>query len=49
MGGGIVELPTVVTLGGFDGAAKLRGNKGKKIDNVEKVSDLMRKGKVHTK
>jgi hypothetical protein len=29
--GGIVELTTVVTLDSFDGAAKLRGNKGEKI------------------
>jgi hypothetical protein len=40
---------TVVTLDGFDGAPKLCGNKGKKFDNVGKVSDLMRKGKVYTK
>jgi hypothetical protein len=45
--GGIVELTIVVTLDDFDGATKLRGNKGKKIDNVGKVSDLTRKGKVH--
>jgi hypothetical protein len=31
MGGGIVELTTIVTLEGFDGVAKLHGNKGKKI------------------
>jgi hypothetical protein len=48
-GGGIVELTTVVTLDDFDGAAKLRGNKAEKLDNVRKVSDLTRKGKVHTK
>jgi hypothetical protein len=30
-GRGIVELMTVVTLDGFDGAAKQCGNKGKKI------------------
>jgi hypothetical protein len=40
---------TVVTLNDFDGAAKLRGNKAEKLDNVRKVSDLTRKGKVHTK
>jgi hypothetical protein len=39
----------VVTLDGFDGAAKLHESKGKKIDNVGKVSDLTCKGKVHTK
>jgi hypothetical protein len=48
-GGDIVELTTVVTLDDFDGAAKLRGNKGEKIDNVEKVSDLTCKGKVYSK
>jgi hypothetical protein len=30
MRGGIVELTNVVTLDGFNGAAKLRENKGKK-------------------
>jgi hypothetical protein len=49
MGGGIVELTTVVTLDGFDGAAKLREKKGENFDNVGKVSDLMHKEKVHTK
>jgi hypothetical protein len=49
MGGGIVELTTVVTLDDFDGAAKLRGNKCEFFDNVVKVSDLMHKGKFHTK
>jgi hypothetical protein len=49
MGGCIIELMTIVTLDGFDGAAKLRENKGKKIDNVGKVSDLAHKGNVHTK
>jgi hypothetical protein len=48
-GGGIVELTTIVTLDGFDGATKLCENKGKKADNVGKVSDLARKGKVRTK
>jgi hypothetical protein len=28
MGGGIVELMTIVTLDDFDGVAKLHGNKG---------------------
>jgi hypothetical protein len=40
---------TIVTLDGFDGVAKLCENKGKKFDNVGKVSDLTYKGKVHTK
>jgi hypothetical protein len=47
MRGGIIELTTIVTLNDFDGVAKLRGNKCEKIDNVGKVSDLTRKGKVH--
>jgi hypothetical protein len=40
---------TIVTLDGFDGAAKLRGNKCEFFDNVGKVSDLTCKGKVHKK
>jgi hypothetical protein len=48
-GGGIIELMTVVTLDNLDGVAKLHGNKGKKIDNVGKVSDFTLKGKVHIK
>jgi hypothetical protein len=47
--GGVVELPVIVAMGNFDGAAKLCGDKGKKINKVEKVSDLTRKGKVQTK
>jgi hypothetical protein len=47
--GGVVELTAVVTLDDFDGAAKLRGNKGEKLHNVRKVSDFTRKGEVHTK
>jgi hypothetical protein len=35
-GGGIVEFMTVVTLDGFDGASKLRGNKDKKIWQCER-------------
>jgi hypothetical protein len=31
VGGGIVELMTIVTLDDFDGAAKLRGNRDEKI------------------
>jgi hypothetical protein len=31
IGGGIVELTTIVTLDVFDSAAKLRGNKDEKI------------------
>jgi hypothetical protein len=48
-GGSIVELTVVVTLDDFDGAAKLRVNKGEKIDNVGKVSYFTHKEKVHTK
>jgi hypothetical protein len=47
--GSIVELTTVVTLDGFDGATKLRVNKDGFFDNVEKVLDFTCKGKVHTK
>jgi hypothetical protein len=47
--GDIIELTVIVTLDGFHGAAKLCGDIGKKCDRVEKVSDLMRNGKVHTK
>jgi hypothetical protein len=39
----------VVTLDNFDSATKLRENKDDFFDNVGKVSDVMRKGKVHTK
>jgi hypothetical protein len=49
VGGGVVTLMAVVTLDGFDGAAKLRENKGKKLDKVGKVLDFTRKRKVHTK
>jgi hypothetical protein len=47
--GGVVELTTVVALNNFDGASKLCGDKGEKIDKVEKASDLTHKGKVYTK
>jgi hypothetical protein len=47
--GCIIELTTIITLDDFDGAAKLCEDISKKIDKVEKVSDLTRKGKVHTK
>jgi hypothetical protein len=47
--GGVVKLPTIVTLDSFDGEVKLCGDKGKKINKMEKVSDLTGKGKVHTK
>jgi hypothetical protein len=41
--GGVIELTTIVALDCCDGAAKLCG------DISEKMSDLTRKGKVHTK
>jgi hypothetical protein len=47
--GGVIKLTVIVALDGFDSAAKLCGNISKKIDKVEKVSDLTSKGKVHTK
>jgi hypothetical protein len=47
--GGVIELTTIITLDDFDGAAKLCGDISKKCDKVEKVLDLMRKGKVYTK
>jgi hypothetical protein len=46
---GIIKLTAIVTLDGFDGAAKLCGDIGDNIDKVEKVSDLTCKGKDHTK
>jgi hypothetical protein len=49
MRGDIIELTAIVALDGFDGAAKLCGGISEKIDKVEKVLDLMRKGKVHIK
>jgi hypothetical protein len=47
--GGVVELTTIVALDDFDGATKLCGDISEKIDKVKKLSDLTRKGKVHTK
>jgi hypothetical protein len=49
MGGGVVELMGLVTLDDFNGAAKLCGNKGGKMEKVGKASDFTHKGKVHTK
>jgi hypothetical protein len=46
---GVIELTVIVALDGFDGAAKLCGDISEKCNKVEKVSDLTRKGKVHTK
>jgi hypothetical protein len=39
----------IVALNSSNGVAKLCGDKGKKIDKVEKVSDLTHQGKVHIK
>jgi hypothetical protein len=47
--GGVIELMAIIALDDFDGAAKLCGDIDKKCDKVEKVSNLMRKGKIHTK
>jgi hypothetical protein len=47
--GGVIELTTIVALDDFDGATKLCGDRSEKIDKVEKVSDLMCKGKIHIK
>jgi hypothetical protein len=45
---GVIELTAIVALDGFDNAAKLCGNISDFFYNVEKVSDLTCKGKVHT-
>jgi hypothetical protein len=47
--GGVIKLTAIVALDGFDGVAKLCGDISEKNLTVEKVSDLTRKGKVHTK
>jgi hypothetical protein len=47
--GGIIKLTVIVALDAFDGAAKLCEDISKKFDKVENVSELMGKGKVHTK
>jgi hypothetical protein len=39
----------IVALDDFDGATKLCGDISEKLDKVEKVLDLTRKEKVHTK
>jgi hypothetical protein len=45
--GGIVELIVITTLNSFDGAVKLCGDKGEKIDKAEKVSDLTQRKSPH--
>jgi hypothetical protein len=47
--GGVIELTTIVALDSFVGVAKLCEDISDFFDKVEKVSDLMRKEKVHTK
>jgi hypothetical protein len=47
--GGLVKLMAIVALDDFDGATKLCGDISEKLDKVEKVLDLTRKEKVHTK
>jgi hypothetical protein len=47
--GGVIELTTIAALDDFDGVAKLCEDISDFFDKVEKVSDLTRKEKVHTK
>jgi hypothetical protein len=47
-GGGVIELPTIVTLNGLNGEAELSGHPVVEVVEGEKASDLARKGKVHT-
>jgi hypothetical protein len=47
-GGGVIELPTIITLNGLNGEAELSGHPSKKWRRAGKASDLARKGKVHT-
>ena len=35
MGGGVVELPSIVTLDGLNGEAELRGHPGKEVEGGE--------------
>ena len=45
-GGGVIELTPVVTLDGLNSEAELSGHPSKEVEEVGKVSDLARKGKV---
>ena len=45
-GGGVIELPPVVTLDGLNGESELSGHPGKEVEEGGNVSDLARKGKV---
>jgi hypothetical protein len=47
--GGVIKLTTIVALDDFDGAAQTVWRHKHFFDKMEKVSDLTRKGKVHTK
>jgi hypothetical protein len=48
MGGGVIELTTVVTLNDFNGEAELSGHPGEEVTEGGEVSDLARNGNVHT-
>jgi hypothetical protein len=43
------NFTAIVTMDGFDGVAKLCGDKGEKSDKVRNVLDFACKGKLHTK
>ena len=44
---GVIKLPAIVTLKALHIGVKLCAHIGKEIRQVEKVSDLSRRGKVH--
>jgi hypothetical protein len=46
---GVIKFTVIVALDGFYGMTKLCGDISENFGKVEKVSDLMHKGKVHTK
>jgi hypothetical protein len=47
-GGGVIKLPTVVTLNDLNGEAELSGHPGEEVAEGGEVSDLTCNGKVHT-
>jgi hypothetical protein len=47
-GGGVIELPTIVTLNDLNVRPNWVDTQAKKWRRAGKVSDLARKGKVHT-
>jgi hypothetical protein len=49
MRGCVIKLTVIVALDCFDGADKLCENISDFFYKVEKVSNLMHKGKIHTK